>query len=294
MKALCLLVLSALCLPAQVLNIGVFTLFRPTELRVESTGGSLVMTGGDVPVSLEGRQGAGIRLSERGIACHSERNSMTAPAIRVTGRDGSASDFTLAIPGKIRRQFHGILTVRGGDHHLQAVVAMDLESAVASVVAAESQPGTPLEALKAQAVVTRSYYVASQARHDGFDFCDTTHCQFLQERPASSALAARATHETRGLVLTYGGRPFAALYSASCGGRTRALDNAGSGYPYFAVMCDYCRRHRRGVVEGHQLGLCQRGAAGMAVRGARWREILEHYYPGTAVRNQLTGTMGEY
>ncbi len=52
-----------------------------------------------------------------------------------------------------------------------------------------------------------------------------------------------ATAETRGLVLAYHREPFAALFSASCGGRTRSLSNPGAGtYPYFSVECSYCLR----------------------------------------------------
>src|SRR5450432_875283 len=38
-----------------------------------------------------------------------------------------------------------------------------------------------------------------------------------------------------------------------------------------------------GVGVGHGLGLCQRGAADMARRGASWEQILQHYYPNTVV-----------
>lgn len=165
---------------------------------------------------------------------------------------------------------------------------MDREVAVASVVAAEMPQSTPMEALKAQAVVARSYYAAAGPRHDAFDFCDSTHCQFLRQWPQSSERAFQATRETRGLVLTYLGKPIAALYSASCGGQTRSLEDAGSGYPYYSVRCDFCRRHSPGVVEGHQLGLCQKGAAGMARSGIGFREILDHYYPGTSVEQSGT------
>jgi stage II sporulation protein D len=123
---------------------------------------------------------------------------------------------------------------------------MDLELAVASVVAAESPPGAPLEALKAQAVAARSYFFAGRGGHKRFDFCDTTHCQFLREPPAPSAPSRIATGATRGLVLTFAGRPFPALYSASCGGRTHTLAELGlrtHDYPYYAVSCDYCRSH---------------------------------------------------
>jgi len=65
--------------------------------------------------------------------------------------------------------------------------------------------------------------------------------------------------------------------------RPRSLEGDGAGYPYYSVPCNFCRRHSPGVVQGHQLGLCQHGAAGMARSGAGYREILEHYYPGTSV-----------
>src|SRR5260221_13879275 len=95
---------------------------------------------------------------------------------------------------------------------------MDVETAVASIVVAESPPHAPMEALKAQAVAARSFLAAGKGRHSGFDFCDTTHCQFLRQPPAADSPAAQATSATRGLVLAYKGRGFAAMYSASCGG----------------------------------------------------------------------------
>ena len=121
-----------------------------------------------------------------------------------------------------------------------ATISMDLELAVASVVAAESAPVAAIEALKAQAVVARSFYLASQHRHEGFDFCDTTHCQFIRQSPGPGTDAFRAAEATHGLVLTYQGRVLAALYSAVCGGHTRSLEPSREAdtYPYFAVECD--------------------------------------------------------
>ena len=256
---------------AEVVQIGVFSLFRPTELRVSPVSSALLVTTGDARVILEGRQIRTISLAR-----------ISAP-VRVSAPDGSDTDFRLSIPGKIERQFHGILTVQAGDHKLIAGVAMDREVAVASVVAAEMPLSTPMEALKAQAVVARAYFAAAGPRHDGFDFCDTTHCQFLRAWPEPPEDAFQATRATSGLVLAYLGKPLAALYSASCGGQTRSLDDAGSGYPYYSVPCDFCRRHSPRLVEGHQLGLCQKGAAGMARSGIGFREILDHYYPGTSL-----------
>lgn len=278
MRSACPLVLLVLCVApasAQVVQIGVFSLFRPVELRVAPVSTPLAITTGVTRTILEGNQIHSIHLGG-------------AP-VYVSARDGSDTGFRLSIPGKIERQFHGTLAVRSGDHKLIAVVTMDLEVAAASVVAAEMPPGTPMEALKAQAIVARSYYAARSnyaaagPRHNGFDFCDSTHCQFLREWPAPSADSFQATRETSGLVLAFLGKPFQALYSAACGGETRSLEAEGEGYPYRSVPCDFCRRHSPGAVQGHQLGLCQAGARGMAASGAGYREILDHYYPGSSL-----------
>jgi len=117
-------------------------------------------------------------------------------------------------------------------------------TAVASIVAAESLTETPFEALAAQAIATRSYLAASHGRHREFDFCDTTHCQFLREPPAPGTPVAQAVEATRDMVLAYESEPFAAMYTRSCSGRTHTpteLGFPGAVYPYYSVECKYCR-----------------------------------------------------
>jgi stage II sporulation protein D len=139
-----------------------------------------------------------------------------------------------------------VLEVKAVAGILVPVVRMDLETAVASVVQAESAPDAPLEALQAQAVATRSYFIAVRGRHHDFDFCDTTHCQFLRDPPSSESNASRATFATRGLVLAYHDHAVAGMFTRSCGGRTHTPQEVGlssHGYPYFSAVCDYCVRH---------------------------------------------------
>jgi stage II sporulation protein D len=78
------------------------------------------------------------------------------------------------------------------------------------------------------------------ARHarDGFDLCDTTHCQVYRTATASTR---RAVLSTAGLVLTHNGTPAEVFYSASCGGRTeRAADvwARGVAFPYLQSVED--------------------------------------------------------
>src|ERR1039458_7897639 len=53
----------------------------------------------------------------------------------------------------------------------------------------------PSEALKALAVAARSYFVAGKGRHRDFDFCDTTHCQFLREAPEGNKIGRASCRE---------------------------------------------------------------------------------------------------
>ncbi len=174
------------------------------------------------------------------------RNVLRGYSIQVGGRENQPVDFILAIPGKITRRYRGLLEIRPASIELSAIVTIDLETAVASVVAAESSPDTPLEALKATAIAARSYFVSARGRHREFDFCDTTHCQFLRTPPPSASLPAEAVRETGNLILSYQGRSFAAMYTRSCSGRTRTpseLGLPGTSYPYYSVACTHCRLH---------------------------------------------------
>ena len=270
-------------------RVGVFGLFHPRTLLVSSTGGPISVRSDDDSCVLRGREHARVDLDGGFVRMVCAGAVFSTGAIHVTGPAGQGADLELSVPGKMTRRFHGRLDVIADGGELAPVVSMDLETAVASVVAAEQLASAPSEALKAQAVAARSFFAAAGRRHHSFEFCDTTHCQYLREPPAAEHPAARAARETAGLVLAFRGAPISAFYSASCGGRTRTLADAGlraaGGYPYFSVECAYCvRQHAAGDRNGHGVGLCQEGAAGMAAEhGASFAEILQHYYPGTTL-----------
>jgi hypothetical protein len=245
--ALLLPAAAAAAQTATTVRIGVFGLFQPQQVILESASAQalVVSAPGIAPFVINGESGHQrviFRVDhDRVLAGNLSAASWTAAA-----RDNAAAAFRLSIPGKIRREYQGRLTILAHGGALTLIVTMDRETAVRSIVAAESPPNAPMEALKAQAVVTRSFLVAGP-RHSGFDFCDTTHCQFLRSPPPAGTPVARAVVATRGLVLVWHGKPLAAMYSSRCGGRTRSLRDVGidprDSYPYFAVRCAYCLRH---------------------------------------------------
>jgi stage II sporulation protein D len=246
---ICMLVLAQFA-QAQEVRIGVLGLFHPHQLKLKATTGqAFIVQAGETKFVLErssGQDAVSITSSGDAVILQVGNQLVRASAIRATSRRGGATDFLLGVPEKISRQYQGVLEVKAAAGILVPIVAMDLETAVASVVQAESDPDAPLEALKAQSVATRSYFVAARSRHHDFDFCDTTHCQFLRQPPPPDSMAARAASATRGLVLAYREQPVAAMFTRSCGGRTRTPDEVGmshQAYPYFPVACDYCRRN---------------------------------------------------
>ncbi len=280
---------------AQTVRIAVVTLFRPARLEVR---GAVEVQAGGEPFALEADDIIRCAARNGTVECTIGGRTFSARSVLAFPREGD--DFTLTVPGRIERRFRGTLEITADSGVLIPVASMDRETAVAAVVAAESPPGAPRAALEAQAVVARSFYAAG-SRHRGFDFCDTTHCQFLRQPPPSGSAAASAARATGSLILTWRGAPVAALYSARCGGRTRALPGAAPDeYPFFAVPCPYCARarpssctyctrtggawaNRRGAGAGHGIGLCQYGAAVMASDGAGFSAILERYFPNTAL-----------
>lgn len=226
------------------LDFGVFSLFKPKHLLVRpAKNQTVLLTMSKTSVALDSE--FEVSSGREGLRIVANGHSYRAESLLVTARNGGATDFVLAVPGKIERKFRGTLLVAQKGGVIVPVVTIDRELAVASAVKAEAPPGAPMEALKAQAVVARSFYLGSRDRHHNFDFCDTTHCQLLKEPPATSDPAAVAAQQTRGITLHYRGQIVAAMFSASCGGRTRTLEEVGivSGdYPYYAAEDAYCER----------------------------------------------------
>jgi stage II sporulation protein D len=143
------------------------------------------------------------------------------------------------------------LTVAHGE--IRVLLTLDSERYVSLALKGEAGPSEPLESLKAMAVVVRTFALENGNRHgsQGFDLCDSTHCQALKFGQAS-LLAERAVLETAGETLWFGGRQAKVFYAQNCGGQS---ENAGQvwpgvGTPYLLSHTDpWCTRH--GAVEWH-------------------------------------------
>jgi stage II sporulation protein D len=145
--------------------------------------------------------------------------------IEAAGHSGASmgvkGDFQIVSTARMQ-PLHVPLEISAREGSLRIVASLPMEEYVSAVLQGETAGDMPGEALKALAVAIRSYATHFRERHksEGFDFCDTTHCQYLRLDTVASVRVA--VEQTRGELLWDKGTPLAAYYHKDCGGRTEA------------------------------------------------------------------------
>ncbi|MBR4020935.1 MAG: stage II sporulation protein D [Firmicutes bacterium] len=109
------------------------------------------------------------------------------------------------------------------------------EDYITGVVASEMPDSFEAEALKAQAIASRTY--ALGRINSGTQLCDTVHCQVYRDHDIPSKVR-RAVKATAGQVLTYDGKlaSQALYFSSSAGDTENAEDVFANPYPYLVSV----------------------------------------------------------
>ena len=247
--------------------------------------------------------------------------------------------------------------------NLMIINKVSAKDYVRSVTASETDPFCPLEALKAQAILTQTRL---QRYKPGDELNDTTEGEAYLGSQNQRTESNQAVNEAWGKVLVYDNVPIPVFYHSTCAGRTSGVEAIFGGKPiaaYKSIVCNHCRKSpfwkptvkkiplqrfttvfKAGVPKvvsrdqanrptkvmfpdgsessgyqfwlklgqnlgwdkapgtrfdiktdgdqvvisstgaGHGIGLCQRGAQQMAVKGKKHEEILDFYLPGTKIR----------
>jgi len=129
-----------------------------------------------------------------------------------------------------------------------------LDDYIACVVSAEMPASYDIEALKAQAVVARTYTmykISVSKKHEEADICDKSTCcqawiskedrlKKWEEDKANDNWnkIIQAVNDTRGKIITYEGKPINAFFHANSGGKTQIPFYVwgGNDYPYLQVV----------------------------------------------------------
>ena len=116
------------------------------------------------------------------------------------------------------------------------VAEMDLQTYLCGVLLAEMPAGFSPEALKAQAVASRTFALqqSQRGKHPEADVCtESSCCQGWTEPGDSSTVFLDAVTATDGLVVTYGDKLIEATFFSCSGGQTEAAVAVwGSDVPY--------------------------------------------------------------
>lgn len=146
-----------------------------------------------------------------------------------------------------KKAYRGFLTVTKFNSRAVVVNVLTVEDYLKGVLPKEASPGWGAEALKAQAVISRTYTLANMGKHGGlgFDMCDTTHCQVYGGAAWESLSTNKAISSTKRKVLIYNGKLAQTVFHANCGGKTedpKYVWNWGTTTPEYlkGVKCGYC------------------------------------------------------
>ena len=133
------------------------------------------------------------------------------------------------------------------------VEQVELDTYLCNVVSAEMPADFELEALKAQAIVARTYtiYKVNNKKHDNADICDDSACcqAWISKedrlarwdeslRDSNWSKIEQAVQSTKGKIITYENQPINAFFHSNSGGKTELPINVwgGSGYPYLQTV----------------------------------------------------------
>ena len=228
----------------------IFTPSHPFRITSKATGKTLVMGKAKETWRAELNKGKASLVSPAG------KRYPFSGAIIVTPKSASAQEGATILIEKVMsgagmtwasvddKEYRGQLEIihdkkRGT---LLPVNLVNIEEYLMGVMSSEMPSGFPMNALRAQAVLARTYALKHLGKHKayGYDLCDTQNCQVYGGVNAESEAGNAAVESTMGQVLLYKGKPVEAVFSANAGGFTQSAKGAGwYATPYLIPTSDY-------------------------------------------------------
>lgn len=121
---------------------------------------------------------------------------------------------------------------------------LGLEDYLRGVLCQEVAPAWPMDALKSQAIIARSYalYQKQFPKAEDFDLTSDIYSQVYGGKSSESWRTNRAVALTRGKIITYQGKVLPAYYHAACGGHTEDASKLWNIdlAPLKGVACNFC------------------------------------------------------
>ncbi len=218
----------------QRVTVSLYSLLKPKTVIIRGRFGSLTVKDNEtetrcreIDIRHGSRGGINVWVDGKETGFH-EKIEIRGP--------GPKGFLNVEVKGIENRNYHGDFVVRSNGDYLDICCTLSLREYLEGVIGNEM--GESLEALKAQAILSRTYALRNPGRHGEFDFCDTTHCQHYKSPRKLSEVVRRAVKETLGMVLTYDGELCDVYYHSTCGGVTNDFKGVwgGEGVPYLGSI----------------------------------------------------------
>ncbi|GFN23193.1 SpoIID/LytB domain-containing protein [Thermanaeromonas sp. C210] len=177
-----------------------------------------------------------VRLEEGQLRLFKEGQAL--PPVRVGRVEFKPADEKASNLFKYQgKRYRGSLRILYEGTGLAAINSLDVEQYLYGVVGAEMGTGAGLEALKAQAVVSRTFALSRVRPAAPYDVTDDTSTQVYDGYEAEVVPGAdkvkQAVDSTRGQVIYYDGKLIEAYFHSNAGGHTEDSENVWSAaLPY--------------------------------------------------------------
>ena len=273
-------------------------------------------------IFIQAKKGREIAITVNG------QNILASSSLTISATDiKNKTNNTITVTSDVTRTrtYRGSLEISSLNSQLYLVNIIDMEDYLKSVVPSEISVRAPQAAQEAQTIAARTYAVRNIHRHskkDGYNLCDTVHCQAYFGITKEYNSATKAINSTIGKILIYNDSPANTVYHSNCGGYIISSQAAwgGKAVPYLIghfdgikgnkTFCEYGKEYQArnaslilpekstklviGRINdyskkklfknfGHRVGMCQDGAIGMAAIGYSCNNILGFYYPRTTI-----------
>ncbi len=147
--------------------------------------------------------------------------------------------FIFNLDGKNYRGFIEVSRLNESDMTVANVLS--IEEYLYGVVPCEIEYTSNYEALKAQAVASRTYAIKNLGEYSklGFDLCNTVYSQVYKGFDYEREITNKAVDDTKGEILYYDNDIAQVFYFSSSGGKTEAAKNVWSyDAPYLQIVDD--------------------------------------------------------
>lgn len=208
--------------------------------------------------------------------------------------DGDAIGPITLKSGTTSRSYRGIIECRIENGNLIIINELPLEGYLWGL---SEEPDTePYEKQRAFAIAARSYalyYLGNEQRkfpdkpYDGSDSPATFQAYAGIGFEQNNSNWVKAVKDTAGDVLTVNNKVIKVPYFSVSDGRTRSPSEAGwKNFPHAEIFSSKKDPWCAGMsLRGHGVGMSGCGSEAQANEGKSAEEILEYYYPGTAIQS---------